>query len=89
MIIMIRSVNKHCLLDTLRKVITALWILKSNVLKCIVASGCMGLGKLIQTDIWISVNGEVKVAVILSKRFSSSRLFHAHIEYVFHESAKH
>ena len=39
-------------------------LLKSNVLKCIFASGCMSLEKPIQTDrqtdILIYINGEVK-----------------------------
>ena len=43
-----------------------------------------------QTDIWIYINGEFKVAVILSKMtFSSSKLLHAHVQYVFNESAKY
>ena len=41
-----------------------------------------------QTDIWIDIKGEVKVAVILSKKiFSSSKLLHAHVQYFFNESA--
>ena len=86
-----RSVNKQCLLDIPpRKVMTALWVLKSNVLKCIFSSGCMYLGKAIQTDrqtdIWIDINGGVKLAVIF---FSSSKLIHEHVQYVFNESAKY
>ena len=43
--------------------------------------GCMWLRKPIQTDIWIDINGEVKVAVILSKMFFffSSNLLHVYM----------
>ena len=74
------------------KVMTALWILKSNLFKCIFASDCMWLRKTNtdrQTEIWIDINGEVKVAVILSKMifFPAANFFlHMwHIQYVFND----
>ena len=45
-----------------------------------------------QTYIWMDINGQVKVAVILSKIiffFSSIKLLHAHVQYIFNESAKY
>ena len=43
-----------------------------------------------QTDIQIYIKGEVKVAVILSKTIlSRSKPLHAHVQYVFNESAKY
>ena len=41
-------------------------------------------------DIWIYINGEVKMAVILSKMiFPSRKPLHAHVQCVFNESAKY
>ena len=44
-----------------------------------------------QTDIWIDNNGEVKTGSHFVKKmfFSSSNLLHAHVQYVFNESAKY
>ena len=43
-----------------------------------------------QADLWTDINGKVKVIVILSKRiFSSSKLLHVQVQYVFNESAKY
>ena len=50
-----------------------------------------------QKDIWIDINSEEKVAVILSKMtvilskmfFYSSKPFHAHVQYVFNASEKY
>ena len=43
-----------------------------------------------KADIWIHINGEVKVAVIWSKIFfSCSKPLHERVQYVLHESAKY
>ena len=43
-----------------------------------------------QIDIWIDINGEAKVAVTLTKMiFSSSKLLHAYVQFLFNESAKY
>ena len=52
-----RSVNKQCLLDMTRKEITALWVLKSNVLRCIFASGWENKYRQIDRQTWIDING--------------------------------
>ena len=90
--LIIRAVAGQCLLDTLCKVMTILWVLKSNVFECIFASGCMSLGKQYrhtdrQTDISIDIN--VSGSPFVKKDFLSSKLFHSHVQYVFHESAKY
>ena len=88
-----RGVNKQALLDTTRKIMTVLWVLKSNVSKLHICFKLYVIEKIDtdrHTNIWIDINSEVKVAVILPKNiFSSSKLFHAHVQYVFNESAKY
>ena len=70
---------------------TALWVLKSNVLNAhLLQVVCDWENQYRQTDIWTYINGEVKVVVILSKMiFSCSKPLHAHVQYVFNESAKY
>ena len=54
--------------------------------QCIKMHSCFRLNVIVKTntDIWIDINDEVKVAVILSKMiFSSSKSLHAPVQYVF------
>ena len=39
-----------------------------------------------QTDIWTAINGGV---IFVKSDFSSSKLFHEHVQYVLNESAKY
>ena len=43
-----------------------------------------------KTNIWTDMNGEVKMAVSLSKQdFSNNKLLQAHVQYVLKEPAKY
>ena len=56
------------------KVMSALWVLKSNVLICLFASGCMWLGKWKQTDRQVNIQ-TLRAKLNFVKKKKKERLF--------------
>ena len=91
----IKNVNKQCLLNTSSKVMTALKVLKKMHLNAyllqVVSDSETNRQTDIQTDLWVDINCEVKSGSRFVKNvfFSRSKHRHAHVQYVFNESAKY